>query len=151
MTCPAHTQSCESLADGHGLCKANCPFHRFAMHVCYYTYTHMGCAHRQQRSNLSLFYDVLQVNCCAYAVLIENMSKTFISNQWETAMTSQCHVTSASPKQANKEYTEGQFLSACISKTSAHPFLKLHTGNKRTLHIMMYKSLIVIRQLATEL
>ena len=48
---------------------------------------------------------------------------------WETAMTSQGHVTTASLKQANKEYIEGQFLSACISKSYAHPSLKLHTVN----------------------
>ena len=52
------------------------------------------------------FYDVLQIKCCAHAVLIENMSVTFISNKRETAMTSYCHVTTASLKQANKEYDD---------------------------------------------
>ena len=50
-----------------------------------------------------------------------------MSDNWETAMTSQGHVTPASLKQANKEYVEGHFLSAWISKSSAHPSLKLHT------------------------
>ena len=62
---------------------------------------------------------------------------TFISNKWETAMTSQGHVTTASLKQANKEYIEGHFLSACISKSSAHPSLKLHTVYIGTLNSMM--------------
>ena len=48
---------------------------------------------------------------------------------WETAIKSQGHVTRASLKQANKECIEGYFLSACISKSSAHPTLKLHTVN----------------------
>ena len=52
---------------------------------------------------------------------------TFISNKWETAIKPQGHVTTASLKQANKEYTEGHLLSACISKSFAHPTLKLHS------------------------
>ena len=44
--------------------------------------------------------DVLQVKCCAFAVLIKNMSITFISNKWETAMTPHGPVTRASLKQA---------------------------------------------------
>ena len=56
---------------------------------------------------------------------------------WETAMTSQGHVTTASLKQANKEYIEGHFLSACISKSSAHPSLKLPAVNLGTLNRMM--------------
>ena len=42
------------------------------------------------------------------------MNITFISDKWETAMTSLGNVTTASLKQANEEYTEGHFLSACI-------------------------------------
>ena len=38
-------------------------------------------------------------------------------------MASQGHVTTASPKQANAEYMEGYFLSACIPKSSTYPFL----------------------------
>ena len=56
------------------------------------------------------FYDVLQVKCSAYAALIENMSMTFISNKWETAMTSHGHVTTALLTQANKEYYRGAFF-----------------------------------------
>ena len=41
--------------------------------------------------------------CSSHAVLIEDMSLPFISNKWETAMTSQGHMTTASLKQANKE------------------------------------------------
>ena len=83
-----------------------------------YTYTDISCAHRPQTYNWPLFYDVLQVNCCAYAVLIENLRITFISKKWKTAMTSQGHVTTA----VKKEYTEGHFLSTCMSKCSALPF-----------------------------
>ena len=89
--------------------------------------------------NWPLFYDVLQFNCCAYAVRIKNMSIAFISNKWETAMTSQDHVTPASLKQANKEYIEGHFLSVYISKSSAHPSLKLHTVNWGTLKSKIWK------------
>ena len=46
-----------------------------------------------------------------------------------TAMRSQGRVTTASLKQPNKEYVEGHSLSACISKSSAHPSLKLRTVN----------------------
>ena len=46
---------------------------------------------------LELFYNVLQVKCCAHGVQIENMSIPSISNKWETAMTSQGDVTTASP------------------------------------------------------
>ena len=48
---------------------------------------------------LELFYDFLHVNCCAYGVQIENMSigLPFMSNKLVTAMTSQGHVTTASP------------------------------------------------------
>ena len=46
----------------------------------------------------------------SYAVLIENMSITFISNKWETAMTSQGHVTTASLKQAHKEDNRSVFF-----------------------------------------
>ena len=56
---------------------------------------------------------------------MENPSMKFVSNHWETAITSQGHVTTA-----NKEYLlEGHFLSNCISKGSAHPSLKLHITN----------------------
>ena len=54
---------------------------------------------------------------------------TFISNQLETAMTSQGHVTTASSKQTNTKNIKGHFLSAYVSKSSAHPFLKLHILN----------------------
>ena len=54
-------------------------------------------------------------------------------------MTSQGHVTTASLKQANEEYIEGHFLSACVSVNSAHPCLKLHTVNLGTLNSRMYK------------
>ena len=84
-----------------------------------------------------LFCDILQVNCCAYAVLNENMGITFLSSDWETAMTSQGHVTTASLEQAKKGYIEGQFLSAYISKSSTHPSLKLHTASFDTLHAML--------------
>ena len=67
-----------------------------------------------------------------------NRLKTFIlSNKWETPMTSQGHVTTASLKQADKEYMERHFLSACISKNSVHQFFKLHTVNCGTLNWMM--------------
>ena len=56
----------------------------------------------------------------------------------ETAMTSQGDVTRASLKQAIEEYIEGHFLSAYISKSSAHPSLKLHTANLGTLNSMMW-------------
>ena len=36
----------------------------------------------------------------------------------------QGHVTTVSLKQANKQYIDRHFLSARISKNSAHPFLK---------------------------
>ena len=64
-----------------------------------------------------------------YAVLTENMSITFISTKWETAMTTQGHGTTTSLKQANEYYIEGHFLSTCISKSSAHPSLEIHTVN----------------------
>ena len=48
------------------------------------------------------------------------MSTTSISNKWETARTSPCHVTTA-------------------SISSRHPFLKLHTVNLGTLNITMWK------------
>ena len=45
--------------------------------------------HIGKRSNKwQLFYDNLQVNCCAYAVIIENIVIAFVSNKWETALTS---------------------------------------------------------------
>ena len=44
-------------------------------------------------------------------------------------MTSQGHVTTASLKQAHKEDNREVFLSAYISKSSAHPSLKLLTVN----------------------
>ena len=51
-------------------------------------------------------------------------------------MTSPGHVTTASLKQANnKNDNRGVFLSACISKSSAHPSLKIHTVNLGTLNI----------------
>ena len=46
----------------------------------------------------------------AYAVLNENISLSFISINRETAMTSQCHVTAASLKQADNEYMERRFF-----------------------------------------
>ena len=54
-------------------------------------------------------------------------------------MTSQGHVTTASLKKANREYTEGHFLSACISKGSVHPSLKLYKVNCGTLNSVMGK------------
>ena len=75
-----------------------------------------------RHKNWSLLYDVLQVKYSACAVLIEYM-KTFISNKWETAMTTE------PVKQAKKEYIEGHFSSACISKSSAHQSFKPHTVN----------------------
>ena len=59
---------------------------------------HIGSRHKIDH----YFYDVLQVKCSGYVVLFKNMSMTFISNKWETAMTSYGHVTTASLKQANK-------------------------------------------------
>ena len=47
------------------------------------------------------FHRIPQAKCSAYAILIENMSMTFIPNKLETAMTSHGHVTTASLKQAN--------------------------------------------------
>ena len=38
----------------------------------------ISCAHRQQTVNQPLFHDVLEVNCCAYAVLTESMSLPFL-------------------------------------------------------------------------
>ena len=64
---------------------------------------------------------------------------TFISNNWETAMTWQGHVTTASLKQANREYIKGHFLSACHPKSSAHPSLKLHTVKWGTINGRMSK------------
>ena len=52
--------------------------------LCHHTDTGMGCSHRQQTLILLLFYDVLQVYCCANSVLTENTSITFISNRWES-------------------------------------------------------------------
>ena len=57
-----------------------------------YLYRHRLCAY-VTGINFAL------VLCCP-AVLIEDMNVTFISNKWETAMTSQGHVTAALPKQA---------------------------------------------------
>ena len=55
-------------------------------------------------------------------------------------MTSQGHVTIASLKQANKEYTEGHFLPVCISKSHAHPSFH-HTSHSklRALNSLMQK------------
>ena len=59
-------------------------------------------------------------------------------NKWETDMTSQGHVTTASLKQAHKEdLIERYFLSAYMSKSSVHPSLKLLTVNWGTLNRMM--------------
>ena len=89
--------------------------YHYKVHCCYLTILiPASVVHIGNRNNWPLIYDVLQVNVCAYAVLIEDMNITFISHKWETAMTSHGHVTTASLKQANKEYTEGHFLSACI-------------------------------------
>ena len=41
-------------------------------------------------------------------------------------------------KQTNKEYSEENFLSPCISKSSAHPTLKPNTVNWRTLNSVMW-------------
>ena len=38
------------------------------------------------------------------------MGITFLSNKWETAMTYQGHVTTASLKQVSKEYKKGHFF-----------------------------------------
>ena len=59
------------------------------------------------------------------------MSKAFISNKWETALTSQGHVTTASLKQANKEDDREAFFihlhlkefGASILETSHSKFL----------------------------
>ena len=82
------------------------------------------------------FYDVLQGKCCAYAVLIQNISLEFISNNWDTAMTSHGNVTTALLKQANKRYIDGHFLSACITKSSEQTSLKLYTVNCATLKLL---------------
>ena len=52
------------------------------------------------------------------SLLIENtgMSISFISYKWETAMTSQVHVTTASLKQANKTYIERNFYRSASQK-----------------------------------
>ena len=73
---------------------------------------------------LELFYNVLQVKCCAHGVQIENMSITFISNEWETSMTSQGDVTTASPITS-------------ISESSTHSSFELHTVNIGTLNSKM--------------
>ena len=71
---------------------------------------------------------------------------TYIFNTWETAMTSQGHVTSASLKQANNKNIEGHFLSACISKkNSAHPSLTQQIEGPLT---VWCESLDMIRQMA---
>ena len=68
------------------------------------------------------FYDFMQVKCSANAVLIENMSITFISSKCETAMTSHGHVTRASLKQTNREYIEGHFYPPASQKVRRiHP------------------------------
>ena len=54
-------------------------------------------------------------NCSSYAVVIEDMSLTFISNKCETAMTSQGHVTTALVKPAHEEDIREVFLSGYIS------------------------------------
>ena len=56
------------------------------------------------------FYDVLHVKSCAYTVLTEKMAITFISDMWETAMTSHGLVTTESLKKANKECIEWHFF-----------------------------------------
>ena len=48
-------------------------------------------------------------------------------------------MTTVSLKQANKEYIEGHFLSACTWKSSAHSSLKLPSANWRILRNMMLK------------
>ena len=60
---------------------------------------------------------------------------------WVTALTSQGHVTNPSLKQANKDHIEGNFLSACISKSSRHSSLKNFTQliEAGTLNSMMGK------------
>ena len=67
--------------------------------------------------------------CCASVVLTENMSTIFISNKREANMTSQGYVTTGSLKQSSTQYLEGHFLSACVSQSSAHSTLNLHTVN----------------------
>ena len=47
----------------------------------YLYYTGIRCVHRPQTQNKQLFYDILQVNCFANAVLIENTNITVISNK----------------------------------------------------------------------
>ena len=59
---------------------------------------------------LALFYDVLHAKCSASAVPIEVMSYAYISDKWETAMTSQGHVTTASLKQSHKEDNREAFF-----------------------------------------
>ena len=72
--------------------------------------------------NWPLFYDVLHAKCSSLAVPIEDMSLTFISNKLETTMTSQCHVTTASLKQALKEDKRGIFYPPVSQKVlRIHP------------------------------
>ena len=101
-------------------------------------YNYLSIVHINNRQKIGhCFYDVLQVKCCAYAVLIENISLEFISNKWDTAMTSHDNVTTALLKQAYKRYIDGHFLSACITKSSELTSLKLYTVNCATLNCMM--------------
>ena len=104
------------------ICILLCAYHWCRKQNCY-SYNGIGCAHRQQTSNWPLI--VPQINCCAYAVIIENMCITFIPvpNKLETTMTSQGHVTTASLKQANKEYTEGiSYVLASQKFLHIHPW-----------------------------
>ena len=71
--------------------------------LCLSGLTGIHCTHRQQTQNWPLFYDVQHAKCTSYAVQIKDMSKKFISNKWETAITSKGHMTTAALKQAHKE------------------------------------------------
>ena len=86
---------------------------------------HIGNRHKFDQ----YFHDVLQVKWCAYAVLIENRSMTFIYNKWETAMTSHGHqMTTASLKQAYMEYYRGAlFICLHLKKFCASILETLHS------------------------
>ena len=103
----------------------------------WYTQTSIACAYRQHTQNWLLVYDVLHSKCSAYAALIEHMSKKFIFNKWEIAMTSQGHVTTASLKQANKgDYRESFFICLHLKKFCAS-ILEISHNKLWTLNSMM--------------
>ena len=85
-----------------GYLQSNLNALRFISRVTLYSYHHWLC-NRQNRHKIGLCF---MISCKSTFV---HMSITFISSKWETGKTSQGHVTTASLKQATKEYTEGQF------------------------------------------